>query len=37
MISHRNLIFSGSDSVSVNEETANVYPVSVLTYFNSEM
>jgi hypothetical protein len=27
MISHRNLIFSGSDSVSVSEETVNVYPV----------
>jgi hypothetical protein len=27
MISHRNLIFSASDSVSVNEETMRVYPV----------
>jgi hypothetical protein len=27
MISHRNLIFSASDWVSVTEEVANVYPV----------
>ena len=27
MISHRNIMFSASDSVSVNEETVNLYPV----------
>lgn len=27
MISHRNLTFSASDSISVNEEILNVYPV----------
>jgi len=27
MISHRNLIFSASDLVTVSEEIANVYPV----------
>ena len=27
MVSHRNLIFSALDTVSVNEETVNVYPV----------
>ena len=27
MISHRNLVFSALDTVIVNEETVNVYPV----------